>query len=62
MLGNILGDIKKGVNTHLHLNNFYDYSAFISQIVPKIISDTLTGEDCLISTQEEINQFKRNDI
>lgn len=54
-LDNILGDIKKGVSMRLQLNDLCNYSAFILQVQPKIISDALTDEGWLLTMQEELN-------
>lgn len=41
LLDQIVGDIKRGVSTRSHVNNFFKYSTLISQIKPKLIFDAL---------------------
>ncbi|XP_020209730.1 uncharacterized protein LOC109794698 [Cajanus cajan] len=36
--------------------------AFVSQIEPKTIEEAIVDEHWLVSMQEEVNQFKRNDV
>lgn len=61
-LDQILGDIKRGASTRSHVNNLCKYSIFISQIQPKLIFDALLDEGWLFSIQEELIQFKCNDV
>lgn len=62
MLDQVIGDIRKGVSTRSQVNNFCKYYAFISQIHPKTISDALLDDGWLLDMQEELVQFKRNDV
>src|SRR4051812_45106247 len=59
---NILGDISKGVTTRSRISNFCFYYSFVSQIEPKNSKDALVGEHWYLAMQEELNQFKRNEV
>lgn len=54
ILDQILGDIRKDVTARSHVNNFYKYSTFISQIEPKVIFDALLEKRWLLPMQEEL--------
>jgi hypothetical protein len=59
---NILGDIKKGVTTRSRLANFCQYYSFVSSIEPFKIEDALHDPDWVVAIQEELNNFKRNQV
>jgi hypothetical protein len=59
---NILGDIKKGVTTRSRLANFCQYYSFVSSIEPFKIEDALHDLDWVVAIQEELNNFKRNQV
>jgi hypothetical protein len=57
----ILGDIKKGV-TRSCVANFCQHYLFISSIEPFKIEDALHDPDWVMAMQEELNNFKRNQV
>jgi hypothetical protein len=59
---NILGDIKKGVTTRSHIANFYQHYSFVSYIEPFKIEDALHDPDWVVGMQEELNNFKKNQV
>jgi hypothetical protein len=62
LMNNILGDIKKGVTTRSHVANFCQYYSFVSSIEPFKIEDALCYPDWMVAMQEELNNFKRNQV
>jgi hypothetical protein len=61
-MNNILCDIKKGVTTRSHVANFYQYYSFVSFIEPFKIEDALCDPDWVVAMQEELINFKRNQV
>ena len=61
-IDNILGDISKGVTTQSKISNFCYNFASVSQIEPKNSKDALLDEHWFLAMQEELNQFKRNEV
>jgi len=61
-LDNIIGDISKGVSTRSQLSQFCMNVAFVSQLEPKSVSDALKDDHWFLAIQDELNQFKRNDV
>jgi bifunctional ADP-heptose synthase (sugar kinase/adenylyltransferase) len=59
---NILSDIKKGVTTRSHITNFYQYYSFVSSMKPFKVEDVLHDLDWVVAMQEELNNFKRNQV
>jgi hypothetical protein len=59
---NILGDIKKGVTTRSRVANFYEHYLFVSSFKPFKVEDTLCDPDWVVAMQEELNNFKRNEV
>ena len=59
---NIIGQIKEGVSTRSSISNFCRHTAFVSQVEPKSIEETLKDEKWVESMHEELNQFARNDV
>jgi hypothetical protein len=58
----ILGDISKGVTTRSRLANFCEHYSFVSSIEPFRVEDSLQDPDWVLSMQEELNNFKRNEV
>ena len=56
---NIIGDIKQGVSTRRRIV-FCEHVAFVSQIEPKNVNDSLNDSNCIVAMQDELNQFTRN--
>ena len=59
---NILGDIQKGVTTHSRIANFCEYYSFVSSLEPLKVEDALGDPDWVMAMQEELNNFKRNEV
>jgi hypothetical protein len=62
LVDNILGSIRRGVTTHSHLANFYQYYSFVSSLEPLKVKQALGDPDWVIAMQEELNNFKRNQV
>jgi hypothetical protein len=58
----ILGDISKGVTTRSRLANFYEHYSFVSSIEPFRVEEALLDLDWVLAMQEELNNFKRNEV
>jgi len=61
-LDNITGDILKGVTTRHSLKDACNNMAFVSLIEPKNINQVIIEEHWIITRQEELNQFERNQV
>jgi hypothetical protein len=59
---NILGDIKKGVTTRSRVATFCQYYSFVSFLEPFKVEDALRDLDWVVAMQEELNNFKRNEV
>jgi hypothetical protein len=59
---NILGDIKMGVTTRSHVINFCELYSFVSSFEPFEVEDALHDPDWVVVMQEELNNFKRNEV
>jgi hypothetical protein len=59
---NILGNIKKGVTTRSRVANFCQYYSFVSSMEPFKVKDALRDPDWVVAIQEELNNFKRNEV
>jgi hypothetical protein len=59
---NILGDIKKGVTTRSRVANFCQHYSFVSCMKPFKVEDALCDPDWMVAMQEELNNFKRNEV
>jgi hypothetical protein len=58
----ILGDISKGVTTRSCLANFCEHYSFVSSIEPFRVQEALQDPDWVLAMQEELNNFKRNEV
>jgi hypothetical protein len=59
---NILGDIKKGVTTRSRVAIFCEHYSFVSSFESFKIEDALRDPDWVVAMQEELNNFKHNDV
>jgi hypothetical protein len=58
----ILGDISKGVTTRSRLATFCEHYSFVSSIEPFRVEEALQDPDWVLAMQEELNNFKRNEV
>lgn len=61
-LKDIIGDREKGVKTRRQLEHIISHSCFTSKIKLKKVKEALNDPNWIITMQEELNQFKKNDI
>jgi hypothetical protein len=61
-VNSILGDIHKGVTTRSRVAHFCEHYSFVSSIEPYRIEDALRDPDWVVSMQEELNNFTRNEV
>jgi hypothetical protein len=61
-IDNTLGDIEKGVTTRSHATNFCEHYSFVSSFKPFKIEDALRDSDLVMAMQEELNNFKCNEV
>jgi hypothetical protein len=61
-VNDILGAIEKGVTTRSHVATFCEQYSFVSSFEPFKVEDTLRDPDWIVATQEELNNFKRNQV
>jgi hypothetical protein len=61
-IDNILGDIKKRVTTRSRVANFCEHYSFVSSFEPFKVEDVLRDPDWVVAMQEELNNFKRNEV
>jgi hypothetical protein len=59
---NILGDIKKGVINRSCVANFCEHYSFISSFEHFKIEEALRHSDWVVAMQEELNNFKCNEV
>jgi hypothetical protein len=59
---NILDDIEKGVTTRSRVANFCEHYSFVSSFEPFKVEDALRDPDWVVSMQEELNNFKCNEV
>ena len=59
---NILGDIEKRVTTRSRVANFCEHYSFVSSFKPFKVEDALRDLDWVVAMQEELNNFKRNEV
>jgi hypothetical protein len=58
----ILGDIHKGVTTRSCVAHFCEHYSFVSSIEPYKVEDALRDSDWVLTMQEELNNFTRNEV
>jgi hypothetical protein len=58
----ILGDIHKGVTTRSRVAHFCEHYSFVSSIEPHRVEEALQDSDWVLAMQEELNNFKRNEV
>ncbi|KAK1628882.1 hypothetical protein QYE76_003197 [Lolium multiflorum] len=61
-LSNVIGDLKSKVTTRRQLASFCEHHAFVSMVEPLKVDEALKDPDWLNAMQEELNNFKRNDV
>jgi hypothetical protein len=61
-IGQIMGDISKGVQTRSRVASFCQHYSFVSFHEPKRVDEALNDPDWVISMQEELNNFTRNEV
>jgi hypothetical protein len=62
LVENIFGDIKKGVTTRSHIAIFCEHYSFVSSFEPFKVEDLLRNLDWVVAIQEELNNFKCNEV
>jgi hypothetical protein len=62
LIDNILGDIEKGVTTRSRIAIFYEYYSFVFSFEPFKVEDALRDLDWVVAMQEELNNFKHNEV
>jgi hypothetical protein len=58
----IMGDISKGVQTRSRVASFCQHYSFVFFHEPKRVAEALIDPDWVISMQEELNNFTRNEV
>jgi hypothetical protein len=61
-VNNILDDIKKGVTTRSRVANFCEHYSFVSFLESFKVEDVLCDPDWMVDVQEELSNFKRNEV
>jgi hypothetical protein len=61
-VNSILCDIHKGVTTRSRVAHFCEHYSFVSSIEPYRIKDALRDPDWVMTMQDELNKFTRNDV
>jgi hypothetical protein len=61
-MNNILGDIEKGVTTRSRVTNYCEHYLLVSSFEPFKVEDVLRDPNWLVAMQEELNNFKRNEV
>jgi hypothetical protein len=59
---NILGDIEKGVTIRSRVAIFCEHYLLVSSFEPFKVEDALHDPDWMVAMQEELNNFKRNEL
>ncbi|KAK4838849.1 hypothetical protein QYF36_016968 [Acer negundo] len=58
----IIGEVNEGVRTRHQITDLISYTCYTSQIEPKKVEEALNDEFWVLAIQEELNQFKRNEV
>ncbi|XP_021725053.1 uncharacterized protein LOC110692355 [Chenopodium quinoa] len=61
-LDKIISDLCKGTQTRSQMRNFCAFNAFLSTLEPRNHKEALEDPDWIIAMQEELNEFKRNQM
>jgi hypothetical protein len=61
-IDNILVDIEKEVTTRSCAANFCEHYSFVSSFESFKVEDALRDPDWVVAMQEELNNFKRNEV
>jgi cobalamin biosynthesis protein CobT len=61
-VNSILDDIHKGVTTRSRVAHFCKHYSFVSSIEPYRVEDALRDSDWVLTMQEELNNFTRNEV
>jgi hypothetical protein len=61
-VNSIFCDIHKGVTTRSQVAHFCEHYSFVSSIEPYRIEDALRDPNWVVSMQEELNNFTRNEV
>jgi hypothetical protein len=61
-IDNILGDIEKRVITRSRIANFCEHYSFVSSFESFKVEDALCDLDWVVAMQEELNNFKHNEV
>jgi hypothetical protein len=61
-VNSILGDIHKGATTRSRVAHFCEHYSFVSSIEPYRVEDALRDSDWVLTMQEELNNFTRNEV
>jgi hypothetical protein len=62
LVNSILDDIHKGVTTRSRVAHFCEHYSFVSSIEPYRVEDALRDSDWVLTMQEELNTFTRNEV
>ncbi|KAK0575374.1 hypothetical protein LWI29_038069 [Acer saccharum] len=58
----VIGDVNEGVRTRRQIANLISFTCYTSQIEPKKVDEALNDEFWVLTIQEELNQFERNEV
>jgi hypothetical protein len=61
-MNNILGDIEKGVTTRSRVANFCEHYTIVSSFEPFKVEYALCDPYWVVAIQEELNNFKHNEV
>jgi hypothetical protein len=61
-INNILDDIEKGVTIRSRVANFCKHYLFVFSFEPFKVEDALRDPDWVVAMQEELNNFKHNEV